>query len=144
MSFSAANAIQGMVLNPGSAAGEVIRLDEPLSFWGGYDPATGMVIDQHHPQSGVVVRQKILVLPSSRGSAGTPAGVAESIRTGHGPSAIVIGSSDVNIAIGAMVADMLYSSDTPVLAITLEETAILTTGLRVRIGRSGMIEPDGD
>ena len=27
-----------------------LRLDEPLSFWGGLDPATGRIIDRWHPQ----------------------------------------------------------------------------------------------
>ena len=30
---------------PGQAQGPVIASDEPISFWGGVDPATGRVID---------------------------------------------------------------------------------------------------
>ena len=33
-------------------AGRALVLDEPLSLWGGMDPATGEVIDAHHPQRG--------------------------------------------------------------------------------------------
>ena len=40
-------------LAPGLATGEVLVLDEPLSFWGGLDPETGTLIDAHHPQAGV-------------------------------------------------------------------------------------------
>ena len=39
--------IQGTVLHGGEAAGELLVLDEPLSFWGGFDPQTGEIIDQH-------------------------------------------------------------------------------------------------
>ena len=39
-----------VTLVPGSAAGPVLRLDEPLSFWGGLDSATGTIIDRLHPQ----------------------------------------------------------------------------------------------
>jgi predicted aconitase with swiveling domain len=39
----------------GPVEGEVLHLDEPLSFWGGLDAATGEVIDRHHPQSGLSV-----------------------------------------------------------------------------------------
>lgn len=133
------NKIMGVVLNPGTAAGQVLRLEEPLSFWGGYDPSTGKIIDQHHPQAGLSVRDKILVLPSSRGSAGTPAGVAESLRTAQGPVAIVIGSTDVNISIGAMVAEKLYSIATPVIAITNSEIALLHTEQHVSVDVDGVI-----
>jgi len=128
-----AHTLQCRVLNAGAARGVVIRLDAPLSFWGGYDPSNGTVIDQRHPQAGVTVAGQVIVLPSSRGSAGTPAGVAESLRAGHGPSAIVIASDDVNIAIGAMVADKLYASSTPVVAIDLGDLESLHSGQNVSI-----------
>jgi predicted aconitase with swiveling domain len=37
---------------PGQAEGPVLACDEGLSFWGGVDPATGRVIDAHHPLHG--------------------------------------------------------------------------------------------
>ena len=40
------------VLVSGRGHGKALILDEPLSFWGGVDPATGAVIDVHHPQAG--------------------------------------------------------------------------------------------
>ena len=33
----------------GKANGEVLKLDEPLSFWGGVDPQTGEITDLRHP-----------------------------------------------------------------------------------------------
>ncbi len=36
----------------GRADGPVLALSEPLSFWGGVDPATGRIIDVHHPAHG--------------------------------------------------------------------------------------------
>ena len=33
----------------GTASGQVLYSDVPLSFWGGVDPFTGVVIDTHHP-----------------------------------------------------------------------------------------------
>lgn len=37
------------VLVDGAAQGELLHADTGLSFWGGVDPATGRVIDRHHP-----------------------------------------------------------------------------------------------
>ena len=37
----------------GKANGEVLKLDDPLSFWGGVDPQTGEITDLRHPQGGM-------------------------------------------------------------------------------------------
>ncbi|NIP76669.1 MAG: DUF126 domain-containing protein, partial [Xanthomonadales bacterium] len=72
---------------------------------------------RHHPQCGSEIARQVLAMPGSRGSAGTPAGVAEAIRRGRGPAAILLGARDVNIAIGAMVAARLYGLRVPVVMI---------------------------
>ena len=78
------------VLNPGDALANTLVLDDSLSFWGGFDPKTGRIIDQHHPQCGQSISGKVMVLPRSRGSAGTPAGIAESIYRKTGPAGIIL------------------------------------------------------
>lgn len=107
----------GTILHAGTAVGPVLRLDEPLSFWGGFDPVTGAIIDRSHPQAGLSIAGRVLALPGSRGSAGTPAGVAESLRRGSGPAAMLLARPDVNIAVGAMVAARLYAVRIPVLVL---------------------------
>lgn len=52
----------------GTASGPIIATGEALSFWGGVDPATGSVIDVHHPLHGTCLTGSILMMPSSRGS----------------------------------------------------------------------------
>ncbi|MGH8873733.1 MAG: hypothetical protein ACRDVM_00550 [Acidimicrobiia bacterium] len=47
---------EGRPLVAGAARGRLLVLHEPLSFWGGLDPATGRIVDRRHPQSGVMVR----------------------------------------------------------------------------------------
>ena len=127
------------VLNPGCASGPLMALDEALSFWGGYDPSTGRILDTHHPQAGQSVSGKILVMPSSRGSAGTPAALAESLRRRVGPVGLVLTAVDVNIAVGAMVADRLYAIQTPVVAVNLADEATLRTWAIAQIRRDGSI-----
>lgn len=132
-------AITARVLNPGKARGEALVLDEPLSFWGGFDAATGVIVDRHHPQCGACVAGRVLILPESRGSAGTPAGVAEAIRAGVGPAAIALGVADVNVAVGAMVAAALYDLDVPVLVIADGERARLSTGDLIEVDVHGRL-----
>ena len=39
---------------------------QPLSFWGGYDAATGEVIDRRHPLSGQIAAGRVLAIPFTR------------------------------------------------------------------------------
>ena len=134
--------IQTLVLNAGTATAEVMVLDAPLSFWGGFNPLNGEILDRHHPQSGQHTTQKVLVIPLSRGSAGTPAGIAEAIRRHSGPSAFILGQPDVNITVGAMVADKLYGTSTPVLVADSASYAALETDMQVQISSDGIVEFD--
>lgn len=130
---------QSQVLNPGRARARMIVLSSRLSFWGGFDPKTGIIIDQHHPEAGVCVAGMALVLPGSRGSAGTPAGVAESLRVGRGPAAIIVSAVDVNIMIGAAVATKLYQLDVPVVAVNNDDYPMLVSGHHVTISEDGSV-----
>ncbi len=128
------------VLNPGFTRGELVVLDDALSFWGGFDPNSGKVIDAHHPQFGMCVEGKILVLPSSRGSAGTPAGIAEAVRQKTAPKGIVLGQDDVNIAMGMMVAKKLYQVAVPVVVLDDPESYMtLDTGDEWTISDDGTL-----
>ena len=130
-------ALRARVLNPGEARGAAMVLDEPLSFWGGFDARTGVIVDRHHPQRGSCVAGRFLILPESRGSAGTPGGIAEAIRRGVGPVGIVLGKADVNVAVGAMVAAALYGVAVPVLVIGDAQRARLRSGDLVEADRDG-------
>ncbi len=130
-------ALRARVLNPGEARGEAMVLGEPLSFWGGFDARTGVIVDRDHPQRGSCVSGRFLILPESRGSAGTPGGIAEAIRRGVGPVGIVLGKADVNVAVGAMVAAVLYGVAVPVLVIGDAQRARLRSGDLVEADRDG-------
>lgn len=101
-------------LSPGRASGVALVLDEPLSFYGGVDDA-GTIADVHHPQLGSSVAGKVLFLPTGRGSSSSASSLAELIRAGAGPAAIVLGRPDPIIAMGAIVALELYELGVPVL-----------------------------
>lgn len=108
---------EGTPLVAGRAAGATLVLDDPLSFWGGVDASTGIIIDVHHPQAGARLVDSILVLPTGRGSSSSSSVLAEVIRHRVGPAAIVLASADPIIAIGALVAFELYGIATPVATI---------------------------
>jgi predicted aconitase with swiveling domain len=131
--------IQGRVLVSGLASGPVMKLDETLSFWGGFNPVNGEIIDVHHPQHDQRVGQSILCIPQSRGSAGTPAAIAETLRNGSGPVAFILAKADINIAVGVMVANRLYDLNVPVIEISLSQMARIGNGSNVQVAEGGSI-----
>ena len=85
-----------------------LRLSEPLSFWGGIDPESGRIIDASHPQMGESISGKVLRMPHSRGSSSSPSVLAEALRLGTGPVAIILDRPDPMVVLGALVAQLLY------------------------------------
>jgi predicted aconitase with swiveling domain len=109
--------MEGRRLLEGSATGQALVLEEPLSFWGGLDPSTGRIVEANHPQRGESVTGRILVMPSGRGSTSSATVLAEAIRAGTGPAGIVLGEPDDVIVIGALVATELYGIHLPVILV---------------------------
>ena len=125
------------VLVAGEARGEILALDEPLSFWGGFDAETGRIIDQAHPQLGRSLTGKIVMMSVGRGSSSASSVLAEAIRHGTAPAALILQESDEIIVLGAIVADEIYGVVMPILIVdgpTYDEVAA---------GAAGVIAADG-
>lgn len=125
--------LAGRVLAPGSAAAEALVLHEPLSLWGGLDPASGELIDAHHPQRGARIAGRALVMPAARGSSSSASVLAEAVRAGTAPAAILLGEPDLILAVGAAVAAELYGRRVPILVLAAELLATIPDGARVRV-----------
>jgi len=117
--------LTGLTLVEGIASGALAVLTEPLSFWGGSDPETGRVIEPRHPQNGVELSQRVLVMPSGRGSSSSASVLAEQIRRGVAPVAILLHAPDAILAAGSLVAAELYGKSTPIVQLDEEEYAKL-------------------
>jgi methyl-accepting chemotaxis protein len=52
----------------GKDSGELIVSSEPISFLGGVDPKTGIVIDPNHELKGQSIKDKVLFIPGGKGS----------------------------------------------------------------------------
>jgi uncharacterized protein len=107
--------VRAVALSRGEASGAPLRLDQPLSFWGGLDPTTGRIIDRWHPQLNANVAGRVLMMPASRGSSSGSAALAEAIRTGVAPAAILLLERDLIVIVGAMAAAELYAIACPVV-----------------------------
>lgn len=127
------------VLAPGIAAGEAVVLGEPLSLWGGLDPATGLIIDAHHPQAGMALAGRILVMSGGRGSSSSASVLAEAIRAGTAPAGIILGEEDLILAIGAAVGDELYGVQMPIVVLEVAAIGAIHPGDHVAIGPAGTV-----
>lgn len=127
--------MKGRALAPGQAEGRALVLLEPLSFWGGVDPASGEIIDARHPQRGECVVGRVLVMPAVRGSSSSSSILAEVVRAGCAPAAILLGEPDLILAVGAAVAEELYGVSVPVVLLARNELASIADGARVRVDR---------
>jgi uncharacterized protein len=128
--------LTGRTLAPGRARGEILVLDEPLSFWGGMDPATGRVVDRHHPQAGAPLSGRVVAMPSGRGSSSSSSVLAEAIRARTAPAAVILVEPDVIVALGSIVAAELYGAEVPVVSVSPEAMAALGSGQKVDVRAS--------
>jgi len=103
------------VLVGGVARGELLRLGEPLSLWGGLDPATGLIVDRNHSRVGTSVLGRIVVMPHGRGSSSSSSVLAEALRLGTAPAGFILSEPDAILVIGSLVANRLYSTSCPIL-----------------------------
>jgi len=131
--------IVGRAVVSGRAEGRALVTDEPLSFWGGYDPATGTITDHTHPLAGTVAAGRVLVIPETRGSSTTTAVLLEAIRRGTAPAAFVTRGVDSFLALAAVVAEEMYGQAPPVVALDDGDFDGLEEGLRVIVGRDGTV-----
>jgi cis-L-3-hydroxyproline dehydratase len=83
-----------------------------LSFWGGIDPETGIVIDHSHPLHGRCVADTILCLPSGRGSCTASQVLLELILNQKAPKALVLRDRDGHACVGALIAQSMFPDST--------------------------------
>jgi uncharacterized protein len=131
--------LQAKVIIPGEARGRALVGHEPLSFWGGYDWKTGEIIDRRHVLSGALAKDKILAIPFTRGSSTTTAVLLEAIRAKTAPAAIITTDIDFFFALASVVADELYATPLPLVALSDKDFSQLKTDDAIQIKADGTI-----
>ncbi|MEM8586574.1 MAG: DUF126 domain-containing protein [Pseudomonadota bacterium] len=131
--------MKGDTLLAGEAAGPVLRLDAPISFWGGVDPASGQIVDPRHPQYRAHVAGTVLLVPATVGSSSSSSVLLELIAQGRAPAAIALGKADAILCLGAVVATAMGWPAPPVIALDAEKQRAFETGSFVRLTADGVI-----
>ena len=139
--MSEALEIQGRGVVKGRAEGEALVADTTLSFWGEVDAITGKVIAVGHPLEGQLLRGKVLVIRSTKGSSGTPLTLDLAKLEGNAPVAFVNVEIDSLAALGCIVNEIPMITDlaqNPFTSIRNGDRVLVdaTAGL-VRVWRHG-------
>ena len=128
---------EATILVAGNASGPVAAI-APLSFWGGYDASSGRIIDRSHPAFGRSLKGRIVVMPPQAAAPRLRSSVlAEAIRLGTAPAAIVLAEPDPILAVGAMVAEALYGRTCPLVLVSALQHAALAAASEAEIVTSG-------
>lgn len=90
----------------GKAEGEAIVTSQPISFYGGLDPKTGVIVDPTHELAGHSVEGKILVFPKGKGSTAGSFIIYAAKKRGKAPAAMVAQVAEAIIAGGALISDI--------------------------------------
>jgi hypothetical protein len=135
--------LHGESLVPGTASGPVLFADTALSFMGGVHPATGAVIDAHHPLQGACVAGKILAIPSGRGSCSGSLCIFELLMNGHAPKALLFKHKEAILTLGVIIAHELFARGIPVVLLSAEDFDALADAPYATI-RDGAVTPSAE
>jgi predicted aconitase with swiveling domain len=98
--------LKGRIIYKGKAEGEALVTTMPISFYGGVDPNTGIVLEKGHELQGQSVKGKILVFPQGKGSTVGSYTLYRMKKNGTAPTAMVNKETETIIAVGAIISEI--------------------------------------
>jgi hypothetical protein len=98
--------LKGRKIYKGIAEGEAIVTKDAISFYGGVDPETGMVVEVGHELEGQSIAGKILVFPTGKGSTVGSYTLFRMKKNNMAPAAIVNEKIDTIIAVGCIISEI--------------------------------------
>lgn len=98
--------LKGRPIVPGAASGTALVSTKSLSFLGGVDPKTGIIIERDHDLYGRSIKGFILCFPHGHGSTVGSYVLYSLAKNGLAPKAIVNMLSDPVVVVGAIIANI--------------------------------------
>ena len=120
--------IKGCAVVPGVASGEVLTTAQPIGFWGGVDPVSGLINDPRHELFNQSVAGKVLVFPFGKGSSTGSLIFLELVRVNKSPAAIVNIRTEPILATGPIVCKHFYGKEIPIISLDENSFQMLQTG----------------
>ncbi len=95
--------ISGRIISRGRAEGKALVTRQAITFLGGIDPETGVVVESGHELEGQSVKNKILIFPKGKGSTVGVYTIYAMKKNGTAPAGIINVKSEQVIATGAII-----------------------------------------
>jgi len=95
--------IKGRTISRGIGAGIALVSTEGISFFGGVDPKSGIVLEKGSPLEGKCIAGSVLVFPRGKGSTVGSYVLLQLKKNGCAPSAIINIDAEPIIAVGAII-----------------------------------------
>ncbi|MBK5109571.1 MAG: DUF126 domain-containing protein [Anaerolineales bacterium] len=105
---------QGRKIYPGLASGEALVTSMGISFFGGVDPESGVVIERGHELEGESIAGKVLVFPTGKGSTVGSYTLYRLERAGMAPVAIINAECETITAVGCIIAEIPCVDQVPI------------------------------
>jgi predicted aconitase with swiveling domain len=128
--------VKGRVISKGVGEGEVLLSKDAISFLGGVDAKTGIVVEKGHAIEGKSVKGKVLVFPRGKGSTVGSYAMLQLKKNGVAPAAIINLEAEPIIAVGAII------SKIPMLdKLEKDPFSFLKNGMKIRVdANKGFLE----
>ena len=98
--------LKGRRIYKGKAEGEALVTSMGISFFGGVDPDSGIVVEKGHELEGESITGKILVFPTGKGSTVGSYTIKRLKDNGCAPAAIVNAECETITAVGCIIAEI--------------------------------------
>lgn len=98
--------LRGRSITDGTATGQVLRSDEPISFYGAVDPETADFHEDGHQLEGENVADRVLVFPRGKGSTVGSYVLYGLANNDVAPAAIVNEETETIVATGAILGEI--------------------------------------
>ena len=90
----------------GKGTGKALVSNVPISFFGGVDPNTGVIIERGHPLFGKSIKGKVLIFSTGKGSTVGSYILLQLSKNGKAPAAIVCKEAEAIVAVGAIMGEI--------------------------------------
>jgi predicted aconitase with swiveling domain len=98
--------LRGRKIYAGQVEAEALVTAMGISFFGGVDPDSGLVVERGHELEGACITGKVLVFPSGKGSTVGSYTLYRLKRNGLAPAAIVNAECETITAVGCILGEI--------------------------------------
>jgi predicted aconitase with swiveling domain len=105
---------QGRVIYGGKAVGEALVAAMGISFFGGVDPESGVVVERGHDLEGKSIAGKVLAFPTGKGSTVGSYTLYRLKRAGKAPIAIINAQCETITAVGCIISEIPCVDQVPI------------------------------